>query len=83
MRAHHHTGATDSARHAGHSKFWLRGLLVAAFAAWGASVNAVAIITVNSLLDDVFPDATGAIAVPLTSAKCTLRMAIASAARFG
>ena len=44
-----------------------------------------ATITVNSLLDDVFPDATGAIfdvvgaPVTLAASKCTLRMAIASA----
>ena len=45
---------------------------------WGASSHA-ATITVNSLLDDVFPDAAGAIAAPLSAPKCTLRMAIASA----
>ena len=45
---------------------------------WSASAQA-ATITVNSLLDDVFPDAAGGISVPLTTAKCTLRMAIASA----
>ena len=42
-------------------------------------------ITVNSLADDVFPDATGAIfdvggaPITLATSKCTLRMAIASA----
>ena len=52
--------------------------------AFAASANA-APITVNSLADDVFPDATGAIfdyagaPAVLTSAKCTLRMALASA----
>lgn len=45
---------------------------------WGASSHA-ATITVNSLLDDVFPDAAGGITVPLAAPKCTLRMAIASA----
>jgi hypothetical protein len=62
----------------GRPKFWLRGVVVAAIAACSATAHA-ATITVNSLLDDVFPDAVGAIAVPLTAAKCTLRMAIASA----
>ena len=44
-----------------------------------------ATITVNSLADDVFPDATGAIfdvggaPITLATSKCTLRMAIASA----
>jgi hypothetical protein len=38
-----------------------------------------ATITVNSLLDDVFPDVAGNITPALTAPKCTLRMAIASA----
>ncbi|MBP6530570.1 MAG: hypothetical protein KA260_10645 [Burkholderiales bacterium] len=59
---------------------WLGGALIA----FAASAHA-ATITVNSVADDVFPDATGAIfdyagaPVVLTSAKCTLRMALASA----
>lgn len=55
-----------------------RAMLGASLAACTASASA-ATITVNSLLDDVFPDAAGGIAVPLTTAKCTLRMAVASA----
>ena len=53
--------------------------------ALAASAANAATITVNSLLDDVFPDATGAIfdvggtPVTLAASKCTLRMAIASA----
>lgn len=52
--------------------------------AYTASTHA-ATITVNSLADDVFPDATGAIfdyagaPAVLSASKCTLRMAIASA----
>ena len=51
----------------------------------GTSKSQAATITVNSLMDDVFPDATGAIfdaggaPVTLASSKCTLRMAIAAA----
>lgn len=78
MRAHQHMGITGRTTHSGLTKFWLRSAGVAALVAWSASVNA-ATLTVNSLLDDVFPDDTGAIAVPLTAPKCTLRMAIASA----
>ena len=64
-----------------------RALLIAATAAFSlgwASAQA-APITVNSLVDDVFPDATGAIfdaggaPVVLTAPKCTLRMAIVAA----
>jgi len=50
-----------------------------------AATSQAATITVNSLADDVFPDAAGAIfdsngaPVVLASPKCTLRMAIASA----
>ena len=50
-----------------------------------AATSQAATITVNSLADDVFPDAVGAIfdsngaPVVLASPKCTLRMAIASA----
>lgn len=64
------------------TRFW-RPIVFAAALAYGASHAAT--ITVNSLLDDVFPDATGAIfdvsgaPVTLTASKCTLRMAIASA----
>ncbi len=59
---------------------WLGGALIASTAGAHAAT-----ITVNSVADDVFPDATGAIfdyagaPVVLTSAKCTLRMALASA----
>ncbi|MEQ1594266.1 MAG: choice-of-anchor Q domain-containing protein [Casimicrobium sp.] len=59
---------------------WLGGALIALTASAHAAT-----ITVNSLADDVFPDATGAIfdyagaPAVLTSAKCTLRMALASA----
>ena len=62
-------------------KAWLRRLIACAAltaTCWSASAQA-ANITVNSLLDDVFPDATGAITPPLAASKCTLRMAIASA----
>ncbi len=77
MRAHHHQAG---ASHATQAKLVLRNVLMAAaIAACSATAQAVAIITVNSLADDVFPDAAGAIAVPLTAPKCTLRMAIASA----
>ncbi len=79
MRAHSQTRTTNPQRHADRSSFWLRGAVVSAFAALAAGAQGAAIITVNSLLDDVFPDAVGAIAVPLTAPKCTLRMAIASA----
>ena len=59
---------------------WLRTLLAAsALCSCAGVVQASAIITVNSLLDDVFPDAAGAISPALTAPKCTLRMAIASA----
>lgn len=78
MSEYQYTVARDRTRHVEHAKFWLRGAVVAAITAWGAGAHA-ANITVNSLLDDVFPDAAGAIAVPLTAPKCTLRMAIASA----
>lgn len=60
------------------------GAAVSAFALFSATASA-ATITVNSLLDDVFPDATGAIfdvggsPIVLASSKCTLRMAIAAA----
>ena len=76
MSAHHRShNASDGKR----GTFWLkRALTTAAVAACCAGANA-ATITVNSLLDDVFPDAAGAIPVPLTAPKCTLRMAIASA----
>ena len=59
--------------------------LLALLLAFAASAAQAATITVNSLLDDVFPDATGAIfdvggaPVTLAASKCTLRMAIASA----
>ena len=45
---------------------------------WSASVPAANII-VNSLLDDVLPDAAGNITPALAAPECTLRMAIASA----
>ena len=60
-----------------------RPFVVATLIASGASQSAT--ITVSSLLDDVFPDATGAIfdvggaPITLAASKCTLRMAIASA----
>lgn len=60
---------------------WLRTIFACAaltVTCWGTSAQA-ATISVNSLLDDVFPDAAGAIPVSLTAPKCTLRMAIASA----
>jgi hypothetical protein len=61
-------------------------LLGAMLASLSIAANA-ATITVNSLADDVFPDAAGAIfnaagaaiATPISPAKCTLRMAIATA----
>ena len=56
----------------------MRACVALPFMFWSVSTQA-ATITVNTLLDDVFPDAAGAIAVPLTAPKCTLRMAIASA----
>ena len=51
------------------------------------ALSSAAIITVNSLADDIFPDNTGAIftsagapiGLPLPAPKCTLRMAIAAA----
>ena len=64
------------------TQLW-RPFIAATAIASGASQAAT--IIVNSLLDDVFPDASGAIfdvsgaPVTLTAAKCTLRMAIASA----
>ena len=60
---------------------WLRTILAcAALTAIGCSASTqAATIIVNFLLDDVFPDAAGAIAIPLVSSKCTLRMTIASA----
>lgn len=60
-------------------------LLVGVTACAISTATTAATITVNSLADDVFPDATGAIfdaagaAVTLASTKCTLRMAIAAA----
>jgi len=65
-------------------KPWPRALAALALAVLGSATQA-ATITVNSLLDDVFPDATGAIfdvggaPITLAASKCTLRMAIASA----
>jgi hypothetical protein len=80
---HHRSGGLRHASHASQAsraKFWLRSaVLTALIAACSVGAHAGAIITVNSLLDDVFPDAAGAISVPLTAPKCTLRMAIASA----
>ena len=64
------------------TEFW-RPFVTATVMAAGTSQAAT--ITVNSLLDDVFPDASGAIfdvsgaPVTLAASKCTLRMAIASA----
>ena len=76
MSTGHHCGG---ANHFSRTKLWLRrALLMAAIGVCSAGASA-ATITANSLLDDVFPDAVGGIAVPLTTAKCTLRMAIASA----
>ena len=76
MSAHH---SSTNQGHFGRTQSWLRRSLTTAVVA-ASSVNAIAAnITVNSLLDDVFPDAAGAIAAPLTAPKCTLRMAIASA----
>lgn len=60
------------------AKFWLCGAVVSAVAACCLNAHA-ATLTVNSLLDDVFPDAAGTITPALTAPKCTLRMAIASA----
>jgi hypothetical protein len=75
-----HASHASHASHANRAKFWLRSaVLTAVIAACSVGAHAGAIITVNSLLDDVFPDAAGAISVPLTAPKCTLRMAIASA----
>lgn len=57
---------------------------LALFSIFAFSLQA-ATITVNSLADDVFPDATGAVfdvngaPVTIVAAKCTLRMAIAAA----
>ena len=60
---------------------WLRTILTGAAltaTCWSASVPAANII-VNSLLDDVLPDAAGNITPALAAPECTLRMAIASA----
>jgi len=65
---------------------WSKRLVAAAIAVAGlASVAHAATITVNSLADDVFPDAAGNLTdinnqpVILLNPKCTLRMAVASA----
>lgn len=76
MSTRHHRSGTG---HASRTKFWLRSALLTAAISACSTVASAATITVNSLLDDVFPDAAGAIPVPLTAPKCTLRMAIASA----
>ena len=73
--SHHGNGV----RHARRFKFSLRSTFLTALIATCSASGTAATITVNSLFDDVFPDAAGVIASPLTVPKCTLRMAIASA----